>query len=80
VVGWVCTEQLSVPRPRRAQETARLHYVSLLIPSAGEIRPTVIDKIQLVESIGSGLRDSNLRVVEAVDFNIQLLYTLNLCS
>jgi hypothetical protein len=50
------------------------------IPCTGEIRPTVIDKIQPIESIGSigsRLRE-NLRGVEAVDFNIQLLYTLNL--
>ena len=47
--------------PAPGRETARLHYVSLIIPSAGEIRPTVLDKIQPIESIGSRLRDSNLR-------------------
>jgi len=57
-VTFVCSVQLFV---RRAQDSARLHYVSFLIPSAGEIRPTVIDKIQPIESIGSRLRDSNLR-------------------
>ena len=39
------------------------------------------DKIQPIESIGSigsRLRDRIYAVVEAVDFNIQLLYTLNL--
>jgi hypothetical protein len=43
-----------------------------------------VDKIQPIESIGSigsigsRLRDRIYVVVEAVDFNIQLLYTLNL--
>ena len=48
------------------------------IPCPGEIRPTVIDKIQPIELIGSKLRDRIYVVVEAVDFNLQLLYTLNL--
>jgi len=53
------------------------------IPCPGEIRPTVIDKIQPIESIGSigsRLRDRIYVVVEAVGFNIQLLYMLNLWS
>jgi len=49
-------------------------------PCPGEIRPTVIDKIQPIESIESRLRDRSYVVVEAVDFNIQSLYTLNLWS
>ena len=50
---------------------------SVSTPCPGEIRPTVIDEIQPIESIGSRLRNRIYVVVEAVDFNIQLLYTLN---
>ena len=49
------------------------------IPCPGEIRPMVIDKIQPIGLIRSKLRD-RIYVVEAVDFNLQLLYTLNLWS
>ena len=40
----------------------RCSYISC----AGEIRPTVIDKIQLIGSIGSRLRDQIYVAIEAV--------------
>ena len=52
--------------------------IQLLIPCNRVIRPTVVDKNWPIESIGLGLRDEKYKVVELVDFNIQLLYTLNL--
>jgi len=51
-----------------------------LIPSPGRMGPTVIDKNQPIESIRLRLRDEKCEVVEAVNFDIQLLYTLNLWS
>ena len=48
------------------------------IPSAGKFSPTVIDKSQPIESIGSRLRDEKYEVVEPINFYTQLLYTLNL--
>jgi hypothetical protein len=50
------------------------------IPSPGGMRPTDIDKSWPIGSIGSRLRDQICELVELVDFNIQLLYTLNLWS
>ena len=51
-----------------------------VIPSNGTIRPTVIDK-DLANRINRiRLRDQDYNIIEAVDFFIQLLYTLNLWS
>ena len=51
--------------------------VRATIPSNGTIRPTVIDK-DLANRINRiRLRDQDYNIIEAVDFLIQLLYTLN---
>jgi len=51
-----------------------------LVEIFGTFGPTVIDKSWLIESIGSRLRDEKYQVEEAVNFHVQLLYTLNLWS
>ena len=94
LLDWAFSEETGLDTTRRCQDIQSINVVGLgnqtesgvgsgpsiscIIPSAGKFSPTVIDKSQPIESMGSRLRDEKYEVIEGVDFPIQLLYTLNL--